>query len=324
MTKTQKGQRDTLECTGSPRRDSSAAANNRSAEDLAQTAAKNAFAGLTHAQILNKLTDGGKIQGIYVQDSKWYINAQYAKIINLKAESVTAGILSSTDGESYFDLDKGQIVTNNITATGGTIGGCSIVNGKLQVPAANITGTLTAAQINADNLEVKATNIKGTITAGKIVVNNTGGSTLLSAGDGAVTIAGWHADSNSLYSGSSFSTSAVFLCTGSSAAMSIGGSADSITGWVFKAGSNFGVTKTGALYASDGHFKGKITATSGSIGKWSISTDDYGCLVGSGGPDTVRLYPTGRQYGNYTYYFVIFTKGGTPVGGITDSGWKDI
>ena len=342
MTKTQKGQRDTLECTGSPRRDSAAAANNRSAEDLAQTAAKNAFAGLTHAQILNKLTDGGKIQGIYVQDSKWYINAQYAKIINLKAESVTAGILSSTDGKSYFDLDKGQIVTNNITATGGTIGGCSIVNGKLQVPAANITGTLTAAQvdaenlkvkaanidgkltaaqINADDLKVKAANIDGTVTAGKIVVKNSGGSTLLSAGDNAVTIGGWKVDSNSLYSGSSFSSASCFFCTGSAAAMSIGGSA-SISGWMIKAGSNFGVTNTGAFYASDGHLTGTINATSGKIANWTISTNGY--LEGSGGPNTIRLYPKGWLYGGSTYYIVIFTGGGTPVGGITASGWKTI
>ena len=342
MTKTQKGQRDTLECTGSPRRDSAAAANNRSAEDLAQTAAKNAFAGLTHAQIFNKLTDGGKIQGIYVQDSKWYINAQYAKIINLKAESVTAGILSSTDGKSYFDLDKGQIVTNNIIATGGTIGGCSIVNGKLQVPAANITGTLTAAQVDADNLTIKAGNvagtlkasqidttdlwvdaahISGTITAGKIVVKNTGGSTLLSAGDGAVSIAGWHVDSNSLYSGSSFSSAECFLCTGSAAALSIGGSA-AISGWVFKAGSKFGVTKSGAFYASDGHLTGTINATSGKIANWTISTNGY--LEGSGGPNTIRLYPKGWLYGGSTYYIVIFTGGGTPVGGITASGWKTI
>lgn len=342
MTKTQKGQRDTLECTGSPRRDSSAATNNRSAEDLAQTAAKNAFAGLTHAQIFNKLTDGGKIQGIYVQDSKWYINAEAAQIINLRAESLTAGKLSSVDGKSYFDLTAGKIVTNNIAATGGTIGGCSIVDGKLQIPAAHITGTLTAAQVDADNLTIKAGNvtgtfkasqidttdlwvdaahISGTITAGKIVVKNSGGATLLSAGDNAVTIGGWKVDSNSLYSGSSFSSASCFFCTGSAAAMSIGGSA-SISGWMIKAGSNFGVTNTGAFYASDGHLTGTINATSGKIANWTISTNGY--LEGSGGPNTIRLYPKGWLYGGSTYYIVIFTGGGTPVGGITASGWKAI
>lgn len=280
------------------------------------------FIGLTQAQIFEKLTDGGKIQGIYSYDNRWYINAEYAKIVNMHGESITAGKLSSVDGKSYFDLTAGKIVTNNITATGGTIGGCSIVNGKLQIPAAHITGTLTAAQVDADNLKVKAANIDGEVVAGKIVVKNSGGSTLLSAGDGAVTIAGWRADSNSLYSGSSFAASDVFLCTGSAGAMSIGGS-DIISGWVFKAGNHFGVTKSGALYASDGHFKGKITATSGSIGNWSISTD--GALAGSGGPHGIKLHPRGFAYNGKTFYVVIYDSGGAvPIGGITANGWEKV
>jgi hypothetical protein len=153
-------------------------------------------------------------------------------------------------------------------------------------------------------------------------VKNSGGSTLLSAGDGAVTIAGWRADSNSLYSGSSFSASDVFLCTGSAGAMSIGGS-DIISGWVFKAGNHFGVTKSGALYASDGHFKGKITATSGSIGSWNISSD--GTLVGSGGPNAVKLHPKGFPYNGKTFYLVIYGSGGSvPIGGITANGWETV
>lgn len=38
-------------------------------------------------------------------------------------------------------------ITGNITATSGTIGGCSIYNGTLIVPSANISGTLNASQI---------------------------------------------------------------------------------------------------------------------------------------------------------------------------------
>lgn len=38
-------------------------------------------------------------------------------------------------------------ISGNITATSGTIGGCSISNGKLIVPSANISGTLNASQI---------------------------------------------------------------------------------------------------------------------------------------------------------------------------------
>ena len=38
-------------------------------------------------------------------------------------------------------------ITGNVTATSGTIGGCSISNGNLIVPSANISGTLNASQI---------------------------------------------------------------------------------------------------------------------------------------------------------------------------------
>lgn len=41
----------------------------------------------------------------------------------------------------------GANISGNITATSGTIGGCSIYNGTLIVPSANISGTLNASQI---------------------------------------------------------------------------------------------------------------------------------------------------------------------------------
>lgn len=206
------------------------------------------------------------------------------------ADFIVAGKLTSTSGKSYFDLDAGKIVTDDITATGGTIGGCEIVDGELKVgaanitgtlvasqidatnlkvAAANITGTLAASQIDATNLKVAAANITGTITAGAIVVKNSSGLALLSAGDNAVTIAGFQVDSNSFYSGNSFATAECFICTGSSAAMSIGGS-ESISGWMIKAGSNFGVTKAGAVYAS-----------AGNIGTWNIGNVDVMSATGT-------------------------------------------
>lgn len=55
-----------------------------------------------------------------------------------------------------------------IYATGGEIGGCLINNGKLEIPVANISGKLTANNIDATNLKVKAANITGTLTADQI------------------------------------------------------------------------------------------------------------------------------------------------------------
>lgn len=52
---------------------------------------------------------------------------------------------------------------------------------------------------------------------------------------------------------------------------SIAGSGN-LTTWRIIAGKNFGVTRSGALYASSAHVTGTITANSGTIGKWTITT----------------------------------------------------
>lgn len=105
MSRVVKGQRQTLECTGSADRSSTMAVNGRSPSQIAQDVVDRQ----SHAYIFNKLTDGGKIQGIYQKDGKWYINAQVAKIVDLTADQVTAGKLRSVDGKTYFDLDSGVI-----------------------------------------------------------------------------------------------------------------------------------------------------------------------------------------------------------------------
>lgn len=107
MTKTQSGQKDTLESTGSVRRDSTAAVNNKSQQD----AAKQVLDNQTWQEMFNKWTDGGRIQGVFAEDGVWVINAAAAVIRNLIANMITAGRLKSKDGKSYFDLDTGEIVS---------------------------------------------------------------------------------------------------------------------------------------------------------------------------------------------------------------------
>ena len=133
MTKTQKGQQDTLECTGSARRDSATTANNKSAAEMAaeqevyaQNVAKQAVDGQAWNDLFDKWTDNGKIQGIFTQNGVWVFNAAVGKINNLIADMITAGKLKSTDGKTYFDLDSGRIVTtdargNTITLSGGVV-----------------------------------------------------------------------------------------------------------------------------------------------------------------------------------------------------------
>lgn len=55
--------------------------------------------------------------------------------------------LKSNDSTVFKVTSSGAEVTGKITATSGEIGGCSIVEGSLQVPAANITGRLSVGQV---------------------------------------------------------------------------------------------------------------------------------------------------------------------------------
>lgn len=50
---------------------------------------------------------------------------------------------------------SGTIVTDNITATGGTIGGCSLANNKLTIPSGNVSGNFSANRISGGTLTIK-------------------------------------------------------------------------------------------------------------------------------------------------------------------------
>lgn len=133
MTKTQTGQRDTLECTGSARRDSATAANNKTQQQLAaeqevyaQSAAQQALDAQTWKALFDKWTDGGKIQGIFAQDGVWIFNAEVGKIKNLIADLIAAGKLKSVDGKTYFDLDSGKFVSTSPTGDRVVVSGGNI------------------------------------------------------------------------------------------------------------------------------------------------------------------------------------------------------
>lgn len=75
--------------------------------------------------------------GLSPTDVNWAFWAGGTSMSTAKFRVNHAGVLYAT----------GANISGNITATSGTIGGCSISNGKLIVPAANISGTLNASQI---------------------------------------------------------------------------------------------------------------------------------------------------------------------------------
>lgn len=171
MTKTQTGQKDTFECTGSPNRSSSAAANNKTVQEMVQ----DAIDAQTGQDIFSKLTNNGKVQGIYQKDGRWYINCEVANVVNFAANLITSGLLQSTDGATFFDLDSARIVTRASSGSYTSIGAGSIFgygkngmqllalfgfdddqSGNLQLGKCSISGTdvlkvRTASGLNSEN-----------------------------------------------------------------------------------------------------------------------------------------------------------------------------
>lgn len=85
------------------------------------------------------------------------------------------------------------------------------------------------------------------------------------------TIGGFKIDNNSLHNGTWGTDKSVLVCTGTNIAKSVGGSS-TINGWCFTAGSKFGVTTNGDLYASNANISGTITSEKGSIGSFKLDS----------------------------------------------------
>lgn len=86
-------------CTGSRRRDSSSAVNNQSPSGAAAKALDN----MTQEQIFLKLTNNGKLQGLFMKDGELYVNASF----------LAAGLISSADGKIVIDLENSGIPVFN-------------------------------------------------------------------------------------------------------------------------------------------------------------------------------------------------------------------
>lgn len=228
--------------------------------------------------------DGDEIiSRINLTDTTALIQASSIKFEGLVTANSNFKILADGSIEAVNAMISGRI-----EASSGKIGGCEIIDGVLQVPFANITGVLT--------------------------VKDAAGAVLLSAGNKAVTVAGWKSDSNSLYSGESFSAADCFLCTGSADKFDIAGSG-LISRWMLKAGSQFGVTADGAAYMSNAHVAGEVKATSGKIAAWDI----VGNKLRAGDGETIKVVaiqaPSAAED-------VVFAAGGSSHNNYGDCPWR--
>ncbi len=217
------------------------------------------------------------------------------------------GTFSFAGGKLTYDEDNlnliGTITTDNITATGGTIGGFTIGSSAIYNGTNSLLSTISGIYLGTDGIRsylssssyvniakgvlyAIGADISGTITTSNITA--TGG-----------TIGGWSITSTKIYAGDE--------TTGVAA---IQYPRDAVT-WVFAAGGTshssysdcpFKVSKSGVLYATDADISGKITtsditATGGTIGGFTIgstninsySTDNlYRVVIGSYNYDTAN------------------------------------
>lgn len=308
MTKTQTGQKDTLECTGNRERNTTTSANNKTAaeraaeaEGYADSAAKNAAQsavdGQTQEQIFLKLTKNGTLKGLYMLDGELYVNASY-----LKSGKISAGLIDGTT----LNITTGAKIANFTVSNGYLFNGIGIGEASsCGIGCGSALGGNDEWMFWAGNGAFRV-NLGGEVHASSLFA--TGGE-----------IGGWDIKSDRLESGNG---NILLKQDGMDKTLNDGTSGD----FVIYANGNFGVTTDGALYASNAHIKGEIEATSGNIGGWSI-TDD--ALSGSNEDGrTMYLYPHGKFFkvtGGSILFFIVFTNAqGEPVGGITTNGWHEI
>lgn len=107
------------------------------------------------------------------------------------------------------------------------------------------------------------------------------------------TIGGFTLSTDSIQNGTFGQDGSVMMCLGSNNSASIGGSGN-INGWTFTAGSKFGVTKNGAMYATSGKIGGfnidstYLQSSDNTVGL-SASASDWAFWAGGAGINTAKF-----------------------------------
>ena len=176
MTKTQKGQKDTLECTGSHRRDTPAAVNNQSEAAAAQKALDN----MTFEDFIMKLTKEGKIKGMFVKDGELYFNASYIVTGTLLADLISGTL--GKDGKLQIDLSSGNFKLKNSEGTviaeiyeDSKTGGCLEVNSN--------SSQIYQARMFANSTDGAKVVVRGEADMAGIRVNTKNGQGMYAKGE---------------------------------------------------------------------------------------------------------------------------------------------
>jgi len=117
----------------------------KTVNEIANSSAKSAVDGQTQTDIFSKLTNGGKAQGIYLDENgNIYVNGQFIKALSIAANALAAGSIT-TEKLDAKAVTAEKMSLNELAAIGATIGGFTIQNnriynkknGTLQISAGN-------------------------------------------------------------------------------------------------------------------------------------------------------------------------------------------
>ena len=180
--------------------------------------------------------------------------------------------------------------------------------GGMEINGAYIaTKSIEADSINVNSLEA---------IVAKIGNWSIGGKTDSAPSSGAET-------KGSIYTGSFGSDGSIYLIpSGTTTSKSIGGSDPPRTDWRITAGSSFGVTSDGSLYASNAYLSnatisGTVTATYGKIGKWNIVNNLETVQLAARAPEGSLHY---KKAG--TTDSIVLVAGGTLPRNVTIAGYS--
>lgn len=249
----------------------------------------------------------------YIETLK--ITAENISGTTLTGKTISGGSISigsnfSVDSSGTLKALNGEIAgiklrSQGLRYDGGTGNGFGIWKGNTHGDSGSYIIFHAGADYSKDSLASAPFRVyqNGNVVANAITCKNADieGKVALSTGS---SIGSFKTDGNSIYNGkwddSGGTPPNVFMCKGSSNSYKIGGS-EQISGWAFGAGTSFGVTKDGELYAS-----------AGKIGSWSIGKTNFGtqytdveCLWGvTGEEETASFQKVGlNPFGLYFAWY---------------------
>lgn len=124
--------------TGEFKLTASAKVGSQTLQQYTSNAANTAVNAQTQDSIFNKLTNGGKEQGIYLKDGLVYINAEYLR----------TGVIKDATGQNMWDLKNGVLnVSKNATFGGSLNAATGTFKGSLQAATGSFSGEIKGGSI---------------------------------------------------------------------------------------------------------------------------------------------------------------------------------